>query len=380
MAVGILTPKDLYARIAAGEDLFILDVRIQDDFENWHVQGETVASLNIPYADFLTDEAEPVWKKRLPADRPILVNCARGRSAKIVAEVLDAHGYDVAYIEGGMTGWSEVYAPVTVAEEADWKLLQLNRVGKGCLSYLIHSGGIALVVDAGRHVEEYLELAEREGVRIVHVVDTHLHADHISGGVELAARTGAHYYISGSELQGADIPHISLEEHRSWTFGAVTVCVLAIPTPGHTPGSVSLLLNNTYLLTGDTVFVGSLGRPDLGGKTREWAQQLYDTVFTTLAPLADDVLVLPAHYASREEFHADGYVGATLGVIRETNEALRLTDREAFVSQIAAAGGATPPNYTEITAINRGDRQVDAARALELESGPNRCAAKHASL
>ncbi|PWK14921.1 MBL fold metallo-hydrolase [Tumebacillus permanentifrigoris] len=379
MAVGIVTPQSLYVRIADGEELLILDVRLLEDFESWHVEGPTVTSVNIPYLDFLTEEAAPAWKKLLPADQPILVNCARGRSAQLVAEVLDRHGYEVAYLEGGMSGWSEVYAPVTVIEEPDWKLIQLNRVGKGCLSYLIHSGGTALVVDAGRHVEQYLALARAEGVSIVHVVDTHLHADHISGSVELAARTGAHYYISGSELQGSDIAHTALEDHRIWTFGAVTVCVLAIPTPGHTPGSVSLLLNNQYLLTGDTVFVGGLGRPDLGGKSREWAQLLYDTVFTTLAPLADDVLVLPAHYASRAEYHADGYVGAKLGLIRETNDALRLTDREAFVERFASESGATPPNYTEITSINRGDKQVDATRALELENGPNRCAAKHAN-
>ncbi|MBL0385706.1 MBL fold metallo-hydrolase [Tumebacillus sp. ITR2] len=379
MTVGIVTPKELYDRIARREELFLLDVRLYDDFERWHVEGERVTTLNIPYVDFLAEE-DFSWKKHLPTDRPLLVNCARGRSAKIVAEILERHGYDAAYLENGMIGWSEVYAPVTVVEEDEWKLIQLNRVGKGCLSYLLFSGTTALVVDAGRHVEEYLELASQHGAAIEHVIDTHLHADHISGGVELASRTGASYYISQSELQGALIPHTPLEQHRTWQFGAISVQVLAVPTPGHTPGSVSLLLNDRFLLTGDTVFVGGIGRPDLGGKSREWAQLLYETVFTTIAALPDDVLVLPAHYASRDEYHAGGFIGATLGTIRATNEVLRLDSRETFLEQIAAAGGSTPPNYQEITEINRGVKQVPVARALELESGPNRCAAKHTHL
>ncbi|KEO81893.1 MBL fold metallo-hydrolase [Tumebacillus flagellatus] len=377
MAVGIVTPKDLYARLAQGEEVFILDVRVIDDFENWHVDGPTVTSINIPYVEFLSED-DTAWKKLLPADRPILVNCARGRSAKIVADVLDRHGYDAAYLEHGMLGWSEVYAPVTVFEEEGWKLIQLNRVGKGCLSYVILSDASALVVDAGRHVDEYLEVASAHGAKVQHVVDTHLHADHISGGVELASCTGATYYISSGELQGSPLPHTPLEQHRTWTFGSVTVQVLAIPTPGHTPGSVSLLLNGRFLLSGDTVFVGGLGRPDLGGKAREWAQQLYDTVFTTIAALPDDVLVLPAHYASQDEYHARGFVGADLGTIRSVNDAMRLSSREAFVTQFASDGGTTPPNHTEISAVNRGEKTIDPARALELESGPNRCAAKHA--
>ncbi|MGZ6503109.1 MAG: MBL fold metallo-hydrolase, partial [Tumebacillaceae bacterium] len=256
-------------------------------------------------------------------------------------------------------------------------LVQFNRLAKGCLSYMILSQGEALIVDPGRHVEEYIRYAQTENVTIKHIMDSHLHADHISGGLELAVKTGATYYISSGEMQGADVVFEPLERHEQIQFGTVEVKVLPIQTPGHTPGSTSFLINGQYLLSGDTIFVGGLGRPDLGGKAREWAQSLYDTVFQTIAGLSDEVVVLPTHFADIREINEGGYVGATLGEIRESNEIMRTVDREQFTEQVAGNMGATPPNYGEIVEINRGMRAVDQAAATELEVGPNRCAIKH---
>lgn len=264
-----------------------------------------------------------------------------------------------------------------MAREDSLRLIQVNRLAKGCLSYLVASGGEALVVDPNRHIDEYLSLAEREGVRIKYVLDTHLHADHISGGHELAQKTGALYYISSGEMQGSDRPYVPLESQGRLQVGSAEVKILAIPTPGHTPGSVSVLVNDQYLLSGDTIFVGGLGRPDLGGKAAEWAQALYDTVFTTVAALGDDVLVLPTHYADISEIGEAGYVGAYLGEIRRNNEVMRTADREAFTRQVVHAVGAAPPNYEEIVEVNRGTIHITAEKATELEIGPNRCALHH---
>ncbi|MCK9910071.1 MBL fold metallo-hydrolase, partial [Microbacteriaceae bacterium K1510] len=121
--------------------------------------------------------------------------------------------------------------------------------------------------------------------------------------------------------------------------GSVDVKVLAVPTPGHTPGSTSFLINDTYLLSGDTVFVGGLGRPDLGGKAHEWAQSLYDTVFKKLADLPDSVMVLPAHYASPSEINSYGFVGAPLGEIRKNNEIMRTENRAEFTEMVVATAG-----------------------------------------
>lgn len=375
MAVNVINAKQLHDKMEKGE-VVILDVRNQNDYQEWKIEGNALTSLNIPYFDFL-DEDEAVFQQ-IPKNEEIVVICAKGGSAQMVAEVLDEKGYPVSYLEQGMQAWSQFYHPVTVVAEEQFKLIQINRLAKGCLSYMVISEGQAMLIDPNRHIEEYLQLAQKENVRIVHIIDTHLHADHITGAHELVEKTGATYYISSSEMQGSPLRYEPLEKHEHLAFGSVKVKVISVPTPGHTPGSVSILINGHYLLSGDTIFVGGLGRPDLGGKAREWAQSLYDTVFQTIANLSDDVLVLPTHYADIKEINKGGYVGARLGDIRQSNEVMRTEDREQFTEMVAGtAGTATPPNYEEIVEINRGTMEVPAEKAMELEIGPNRCAIHH---
>lgn len=376
MAIRTISAQELHRKMENGESLFILDVRNPEEYRDWKIEGRRVQSINIPYFDFL-DEDEGVYEN-LPKDTEIIVVCAKGGAARMVAEQLAERDYPVGVLDGGMLEWSRLYAPVTVAQDEKLKLVQFNRLAKGCLSYMVISEGKALVVDPSRHFDEYLRVAQQEGARILHVMDTHLHADHISGGYDLAQKTGATYYISSGEMQGSDRPFEPLERHDMIQFGHVDVKVMAIPTPGHTLGSMSFLINDRFLLSGDTIFVGGLGRPDLGGKAREWAQALYDTVFRTIAQLSENVLVLPAHYADIREINPSGYVGATLGEIRRSNEIMRTEDRETFTETVAGSVGATPPNYEEIVDINRGMVEVTVDQATELEIGPNRCAIHHA--
>ncbi|MCM3468725.1 MBL fold metallo-hydrolase [Brevibacillus borstelensis] len=373
MSAGAVNAKQLNEKVEQG--VFLLDVRNPDGFADWKIEGKEVRSINIPYFDFL-DDNENIYEQ-LPADEEIVVICAKGGSAKMVADMLDEKGFQASYLEHGMLEWSQFYRPVTVMEDDNLKLIQLNRLAKGCLSYMVISGGEALVVDPSRHIEEYVTLAEQEDVTIKYVLDTHLHADHISGGHKLAKETGAVYYISSSEMQGSELSYEPLEKQGMLEVGRAEVKILAVPTPGHTPGSVSVLVNDRYLLSGDTIFVGGLGRPDLGGKAAEWAQALYDTVFTTIASLGDDVLVLPTHYADTSEIRREGYVGAPLGEIRRNNEVMRTVDRDRFAEKVAHSVGATPPNYEEIVEINRGAASVSLEKAAELEIGPNRCALHH---
>jgi glyoxylase-like metal-dependent hydrolase (beta-lactamase superfamily II) len=376
MAVQAISSTELHEKMNRGESVFILDVRNPEEYNDWKIEGKNITSINRPYFDFL-DEDEKNYEG-LPKDTEIIVICAKGGSAQMVGEILDEKGYRVSYLREGMLEWSQFYHPVTVAIDEHMKLIQVNRLAKGCLSYMIISEGQAMVVDPNRHIDEYIKLAEKEQAVIKHVMDSHLHADHISGGQELAKKTGATYYISSSEMKGSDLPFEPLEQHEQIEFGHVHVKVLAIPTPGHTPGSVSFLINDKFLLSGDTIFVGGLGRPDLGGKAREWAQSLYDTVFKKIANLLDDILVLPTHYADIQEINENGYVGATLGEIRKRNEIMRTEDPEQFTEKVVAGTlGATPPNYEEIVEINRGTIHVTAEKVTELEIGPNRCALHH---
>lgn len=375
MEFATINAKQLHNKIDAGENILVLDVRAADAYSSWKINAKGLQSVNVPHTDILEDNAEAY--AQLSKGTEIVIVCNKGNAARLAAEKLAKEGYHVSVLDQGMWEWSQFYHAVTVTQDENMKLIQFNRLGKGCLSYMIISEGQAMIVDPGRHIDEYLELAENENAKIVHVMDTHLHADHISGGVVLCQKTGATYHISASEMGGSDLAYTALEDKAEIKFGSVSAKVMSLATPGHTPGSVSFLVNDRYLLSGDTIFVGGLGRPDLGGKAREWAQSLYDTVFTQIAGLSDDTLVLPTHFADISEINENGYVGALLGKIRQSNEVMRTEDREQFTEMVAGKSGATPPNYEQIVDINRGVVHVDADKASELESGPNRCAVHH---
>ncbi|HZG81363.1 MAG TPA: MBL fold metallo-hydrolase [Brevibacillus sp.] len=375
--VTTMSAKEVAAMLKSQEDLFILDVRNQSDYQDWRIEGERVESINIPYFD-LIDGVDEVLDQ-IPAHKKLLVVCAKEGSSKFVAEQLAEAGLkQVAYLQGGMKSWSEHLEQVLVYEDEQMRVYQYLRMGKGCLSYMVVSGEEALVIDPSRFTDVYLDAAKKEGARISHIVDSHLHADHISGGRHLAQLSGADYYMMKSE--GAVFSFKPMEEHDRIRFAEVDLRVLAVKTPGHTPGSVSFVVNDKLLFSGDTLFVGGLGRPDLGGKADEWAQDLYDTVSEKIAAMADDVIVLPGHYAHLDrEKNESGYVGAQLGVIRAGNALMNQRDKMAFVDQVVAqAKTETPPNYEEIIAINRGMEEATADRQQELEIGPNRCALHHA--
>lgn len=371
-----MTVQQMTEKVLNKESLFILDVRNESDFRDWKIEGENFAYLNVPYFE-LVDGVDSIVD-RLPKDQDIVVVCAKGGSAAFVAEQLAEAGFDNVYtLAGGMQAWSEHLHQVNVYKDDQLKVYQFIRVGKGCLSYMVISGGEALVVDPLRFIDVYEQVAQQEGVKITHIVDSHLHADHLSGGKALAERTGAAYYLMKSE--GAVFDFEPLEQHETIDFENVHLEVLAVKTPGHTPGSVSFFVNGKWLFSGDTIFVGGLGRPDLGGKVAEWAEDLYHTVYEKVAAMADDVIVLPAHYANLdEEINAEGYVGDTLGRIRARNEMMQNKAKDEFIDLvIQGAKTETPPNFEDIVAINRGLKTVDIETQRELEIGPNRCALHH---
>ncbi|WP_458414238.1 MBL fold metallo-hydrolase [Schinkia sp. CFF1] len=375
MTVNILTAKDVTEKVLNKEQLFILDVRNESDFNDWKIEGINFDYFNIPYFELL-DGIEPIQDK-LPTNKEILVVCAKEGSSKMVAEFLDEAGISSSYLEGGMKSWSEFLHKTKVYEDQNVTVYQFIRVGKGCLSYMVVSEGEALIVDPSRFVTQYEEAAREAGAIIKHVVDSHLHADHISGGKVLADKTGANYYLMKSE--GATFDFNPLEEHEKIVFKNVTLEVLAVKTPGHTPGSVSFFVNNKLLFSGDTIFVSGLGRPDLGNKVREWAKDLYNTVYSKISEIADDVIVLPGHYASLDdEKNESGFIGATLGDIRRRNEKMFNTPERDFLDQVEkSASSVKPPNFEEIVTINRGMLSADAEKMQELEIGPNRCAVHH---
>ena len=376
MSAKVITSKEVAQKLVNKDKFFLLDVRNNDDYEEWRIQGENVDSLNIPYFDLL-DGVEEILDK-LPKNEEILVVCAKEGSSAFVAEMLVEAGLDnVNYLKGGMKSWSEELYSMDVYSDDKIRVIQFARMGKGCLSYMIISGEEALVVDATRFYDIYHEAAKQNNVKITHIVDSHLHADHISGGRVLSEQVGAKYYIMKSE--GTVFEFLALEEHEVIDFADVNVKTLAIKTPGHTPGSASFFVNDKLLFTGDTVFIGGIGRPDLGGKVNEWANDLYDTVYEKISAIDGDVVVLPGHYANLDkEMNNQGYIGDTLENIRSRNDMMINKTREEFVRTIQEnAKQDTPPNFEKVIGVNRGIIDATTEELQEMEIGPNRCALQH---
>src|SRR5690606_6105405 len=165
------------------------------EFDNWKIEGGKTEILNIPYFDLLDGVDEAL--DQIPNGKDILVVCAKEGSSKFVAEQLvEAGRTDIYYLEGGMKAWSEYLEPVKVGDLKDGgELYQFVRIGKGCLSYMVVSGMEAAVIDAVRMTDVFEQFAKDHGVQIKHTLDTHLHADHISGGRRLAEQTNAKYWL-----------------------------------------------------------------------------------------------------------------------------------------------------------------------------------------
>jgi glyoxylase-like metal-dependent hydrolase (beta-lactamase superfamily II) len=371
-----ITPDELYRDIRRGNPPFILDVRNEDEVANWRIEGLPPSSLlNIPYFVFLEDEEGCLAK--VPRTRDVVVVCAKGGSSGFVASILAQHGIRGRNLQGGMLAWGDLHVTTHVASSRDSavSLLQINRVGKRCLSYIIVSDGEVLAIDPSRYVDCYTSLVQEQRAQLTRIIDTHLHADHLSGGPVLARSLGIPYHIRLDDAAGAQFPYYSLEDGARLALGSSVVEIIAIHTPGHTPGSTSLLVNDKYLLTGDTLFVSSIGRPDLGDKAEEWAQLLYRTLFDRIAPLPDDVLILPAHYSGVAEIGHDGIVATTLGEARLKNPVFQSRTEPEFLEYVLGHLPAQPPVYHEIRRANLGHIVFDAEHAIEVELGPNQCAA-----
>jgi thiosulfate/3-mercaptopyruvate sulfurtransferase len=279
-----------------------------------------------------------------------------------------------------MQAWSTVYDHVHIEYDA-FSVVQLQRRAKGCLGYVIASEGEAAVIDATRHTAEFEAAAEALDSEIVAVFDTHVHADHISGGRDLAAELGAPYYLGeGATDRGVDYDYEPLGANDVVSVGGVDI--KALETPGHTSEMVSYLVGHEAVLTGDTVFVDSLGRTELqfgDGEASTGAELLYDSLHRTLLAEPDSVTVLPGHFAVDNDgttaITPGEPVDTTVGLLRTGLELLTV-DRETFVEALTERLPEKPPNYERVIGINRGQESVEDGEAIELELGPNRCAAE----
>ena len=338
----------------------MLDVRDVDEVADWQIPGVH----NIPL-DNLEKRVDEV-----PRDERLVVICAKGTRARQGAEILARHGIASDVLEGGMGAWASTYDLVE-GEFGGATVVQLRRRGKGCLSYVIGAGTNCVVIDPSLELEQYLSVAEDHRWSITHVLDTHLHADHLSGARNLVSATGAQLWLNPSD--DFTFAFEPLGDGRSISLApGVELTVSAVSVPGHTEGSTMYQLGHAAVFTGDTVFLESVGRPDLADQAEAFAHSLYRSVHERVLPLGDEMMVFPAHYGAVVEVRAHEFVARPLGELRVTLPALALSESE-FVAWALANVKDRPPNYQHIVLINAG-RETVSDESEQLELGPNRCA------
>ncbi|ELZ36461.1 MBL fold metallo-hydrolase [Halorubrum tebenquichense] len=403
------------ARRRGDRSFSLVDTRPEESFAGWHV-ADAVNYFHKPFHEFDLDDFER--ETGLSPDDSVVTLCAKGKASNDFAAELEAAGYEnVLVVDDGMRGWSAVYdrtaVPLPDAPDSapPLDLVQIQRRAKGCLGYLAVGGReagdadhapadshgtdrVAVAIDVSRHGDEWVEAAAERDASIAAVLDTHVHADHLSGGRALADDLGVPYYLPAAAAD-RDVAHAFEPIERNETLDVGGVDLKALATPGHTADGASYLVGGSAVLTGDTLFTDSVGRTELqfsagdrdgdevgpDAPAAEAARDLYDSLHGTLLAEPDAVVACPGHFAVAN----DGTTGdvvpgepvvTTIGEARRGIGVLGL-DREAFVEKITRTLPEKPPNYESVIAANRGvESPPDETAAIELELGPNRCAAE----
>ena len=369
--------EDLFEWVTReGEEFLLLDVRVDEEFERFKVEGPFLSDMvNVPYVEFVEHEEESVAK--VPQAKKVRIVCAKEGSAKYVGEILMNHGFkDVRFLEGGIKTWGNMLAPKLVASDDGYQLFQFIRPGKASCSYGLISNDEMVLFDPSRNAGFYQSFAENNGARIVKSFETHLQADYISGSKQIAAESGAHILGHENDFKDAAFKYQKIVDEQVYSFSTGGPEIKALHMPGHTPGSTSYLIDNKYLITGDTVFILSIGRPDLGGKAEEWSKLLYHTLKTKIAELEDELVILPGHYMDWSEANQSQIFSDTLGSIKNKNaDIYNIQNEDAFIGFIKDNMRPQPEVYAEIRKVNAGLLEVDAEEQEIMDLGKNECAA-----
>jgi glyoxylase-like metal-dependent hydrolase (beta-lactamase superfamily II) len=232
------------------------------------------------------------------------------------------------------------------------------------------------VLDPSRNVDFYEQFARDHRCRVVKTFETHLQADYISGSQELSKRTGAVILGHEDDFQHAVFSYTRVKDGDVFRLSSGGPEIRAVHMPGHTPGSTSYLIDHTYLISGDAIFILSIGRPDLGGKAVEWAKLLFNTIKTQISSLNDSIVVLPGHYMDWSEMNAKGFFADSLGNVRKRNaDIYGIGDEKAFIKFIQDNIRAQPEVYAKIRQVNAGLTWVDDEEQEVMDLGKNECAA-----
>jgi glyoxylase-like metal-dependent hydrolase (beta-lactamase superfamily II) len=385
---GSVTPAALRRRLADGDPVTLLDVRDRTEIERWRIEAPSITYHHVPYVKFVAAGVTGDVADLLPADvrEPVVAVCPRGEASAEVADHLVAAGVDAENLAGGMEAWARLYDRVELATDADATVYQYRRPASGCLGYAVVAEGEMAVIDPLRaFADRYRDDAAELGATLTHAVDTHVHADHVSG-VRALARSGATPVLPARAVErgvadGADFR--TVQDGDELAVGDATLRAVALP--GHTTGMTGVAVGGAEprsagdrtesggaLLTGDSLFLDGVARPDLeeDADPAEQARDLHTTLTERLRAFPDDTLIAPGHTDAGVE---EGAAVARLGDLRDRLPVFGM-DEDAFVEHVTHVG-AEPANADRIVAINVGNESVDDDEAFELELGPNNCAA-----
>jgi len=372
-----ITSEELVQRVESGEPIRVLDIRAPEALAGGKIDVVSPDGfLNIRGSEIYA--RGDGFTKVLAPNGPVAVVCGQGNSSKEMALHLNEMGFHAVSVRGGMAAWANAEIQRTLQPPPGFDhFLQFDRVAKGNLGYLLASGGKALLVDPPRKMDAFLKAAKDLSLDVIGAADTHAHADYISGGPMIARSLGVPYYLHPNDAilpydgTPAKIPFTALQAGVPIRVGNAEVAFEH--TPGHTEGSVTYLAGDVAL-TGDFIFIRSVGRPDLGGKLDEWTPVLWRSIERAKKNWNRSWRIYPAHYASEAERLPDRTVGSDFALVLEANEPLRIETEPEFVAWVKARVGTSPDAYRKIKTVNLGLLDVWDMEAQELESGRNACA------
>lgn len=353
--------------LAERRPVTILDIRSDDARAQWSIPGSLHVNV---YDDLREGRPGALAHVTLPHDEPVVTVCNAGRVSHAAADFLSSAGIDARSLTGGMKAWSLAWNTAHVAlDEPSARVIQVRRTGKGCLSYVVGCGSEAAVFDPSLPPEVYLQLASRHGWRIRYVLETHIHADHLSRARLLAERAGALLLLP--DQQRVRFAFAAVRDGDQLTIGPTTIT--ARRTPGHTEEGTSYILNDAAVLTGDTLFIKGVGRPDLHADragARQRAGALFSSL-TALRALGPELFILPAHTGEPVAFD-DRPITARIAEL-DLWLSTWLSSETAFIERVVSHLLDTPPNFARIVELNEAG-ELPAGDPTDLEAGANRCA------
>lgn len=403
----VIKPTELKRKMDKGDDIFILDVRSRQEHDLWAISYDNYPdSLVIPVETLAFFES----LKQIPKNKEVITFCTHGQRSSMAARTLASLGYNVRTVEGGMVGWSRLYdvAEVNLDSNITLKIWQVRHISKGCMSYVIAStkDKKATIIDATCDIDPVINtLLQENELSVSRVLDTHMHAHHLSGSVRVARKYGSEVAVSAFE--NYTTPQVSSEKDPKYNLILTGqkfelgdgFYLEALHTQGHTDGSMSFLLkihnvtkneyvhkqessvdnftknNNSagpdyYLFTGDTIFINGVGRPDLRNKSQEYAIKLLHTYYNVIFGLPEKTIILSSPYSSG--FEHEKPVLDSLGAIKKKLASI-IEAENKFIEFVTSNIPPHPMNYEKIVYLNKNLTSCDMVNQTDLEFGPNSC-------